>query len=436
MRLCQTFGAIVCFSVFLVGCATSQPVNVSNKWSDLVKNSAVLRQNHAGFALYDIEKQQTVAEYQSDRYFTPASNAKLFTFYAGLCILGDSVPALRYTTLGDSLVFWGTGDPNFLHPDMPSSNVLSLLKNWKGHLFYYPNNYTGKRFGAGWSWVDFADYYQCELSALPLYGNIVRFTNRTVSPRIFKDSLRTAGWSENFKLSRDEYNNSFYSMGWPSRLFTEDVPYRTSPQLTIHLLSDTLQKQVRLIGRLPNPTMYKTFKSITVDTMYRRMLQVSDNMLAEQIMLLCASQLDSANKGFDTQKSIEYMKKNYLADLPDEPIWEDGSGLSRYNLVTPRSMAVLLQKIYIKVNNQQRLFNMLAINGKAGTLKNLSRNNEPFIFAKTGSLSNNYSLSGYLKTKSNKILIFSIMNNNFNKKTSEIRAEVQRILTEIYEKYQ
>ncbi len=425
----------------MASCATSQTkttvqsAQLPNKWSDLVKDSPVFRQNHSGFALYDIEKQEMVAEYQSDRYFTPASNAKLFTLYAGLCLLGDSIPALRYTTKGDSLIFWGTGDPSLFHPDMPASNVSSFLKNWQGHLFYYPHNYVGKRFGAGWSWADYPDYYQCELSALPLYGNIVRFTNRTVNPRIFKDSLRTAGWSEDFKLTRDEFANNFYSMGWPSKAFTEDIPYRLSNQLSTQLLADTLKKEVRLFPKVALGRNFSTLYSLPIDTLYRRMLQVSDNMFAEQILLMCASQLDVNNEGIDTKKSIEYVKKQFLADLPDEPIWEDGSGLSRYNLFTPRSIVKLLQKIYDKVPDQERLFGLMSIGGKAGTLRNQYKNRPSFVFAKTGSLANTYCLSGYLRTKKGKTLIFSLMNGNFIRKTSEIRNEVEKVLTEIYEKY-
>ena len=165
------------------------------------------------------------------------------------------------------------------------------------------------------------------------------------------------------------------------------------------------------------------------------MLHVSDNMFAEQVMLMCASHLDTNNLGFESKQSIDYVKKQLLMDLPDEPIWEDGSGLSRYNLFTPRSIIKLLQKIYDKVPDQQRLFGMMAVGGKAGTIKNQYKSKEPFVFAKTGSLSNVYCLSGYLKTKKGKILLFSMMNNNYIVKTAESRREVERILTEIHEKY-
>ncbi|MEZ4905803.1 MAG: D-alanyl-D-alanine carboxypeptidase [Spirosomataceae bacterium] len=180
---------------------------------------------------------------------------------------------------------------------------------------------------------------------------------------------------------------------------------------------------------------FKTLYSLPVDAMYRRMLQESDNMMAEQIMLMVAAQIDANNAGFDTEKGIDYAKKQLLADLPDEPIWKDGSGLSRYNLFTPRSIIKLLAKIYAKVPDQERLFGLMPIGGKAGTIRNQYKNKPPFVFAKTGTLSNNYSLSGYLRTKKGKILLFSLMNTHFTRPTSEIRREVERILTEIYEKY-
>ncbi|TAE35691.1 MAG: D-alanyl-D-alanine carboxypeptidase/D-alanyl-D-alanine-endopeptidase [Runella slithyformis] len=422
---------IICLT--LAGCATSQPV-LTNKWSTSVSQSPVFRQNHTGFALYDLAKQETVAEYQSDRYFTPASNTKLFTFYAGLCLLPDSVPALRYVTRGDSLLFWGTGDPSLLHPDMPSNKVIPFLKNGSKKLYFYPQNYVGERFGAGWSWSEYEEYYQAELSGLPLFGNVVRFSNKTVSPRLFRDSLQSATWREKFKISRSEYGNRFYSQGWPDKTFVEDIPYRVLPALSAQLLADTLKKPVALLPKLPAIGAFQTLYGLAADTLYRRMLQLSDNMLAEQILLMCAAQLDSSNAGFDSQKGIDYMKQKHLADLPDEPIWKDGSGLSRYNLFTPRSIVKLLQKIYEKMP-QEQLFNTLAIGGKAGTIRSQYKTNEPFVFAKSGTLANNYSLSGYLRTKSNKILIFSFMNSNFTRSGGEIRREVERVLTEIREQY-
>ena len=432
MRFFQTL-FFTCFGcLVLASCATSQPVS-SARWGDSVRDSPVFKQNHVGFALYDLEKQSTVAEYQSDRYFTPASNTKLYTFYAGLCVLGDSVPALRYATHGDSLIFWGTGDPSLLHPDMPPNAAFSLLSRSQKKLFFYPNNYTGQRFGAGWSWGDYADYYQAELSTMPVYGNVVRFTNKSVSPRLFRDSLLTAPWREEFMLLRDEHRNRFYSQGWPQKAFVEDVPFRVSPVLTAQLLADTLHKPVAILAKLPAYVLPKTQFGLATDTLYRRMLQESDNMLAEQIMLLCAAQLDSNHAGFDTKKGIQYVKQQFLSDLPDEPIWVDGSGLSRYNLFTPRSTVKLLQKIYAKMP-QEKLFNTLAIGGKAGTIRGQYKG-EPFIFAKSGSLANVYCLSGYLRTKTNKILIFSLMNGNFTRPTSEIRREVERILTEIRDNY-
>jgi serine-type D-Ala-D-Ala carboxypeptidase/endopeptidase (penicillin-binding protein 4) len=428
-----SFLAFFVASLSLASCASSQlPAKLS--WSDMVAQSPVFAQNHTGFMVYDIEKQTTVADYQAERYFAPASNTKLYTLYAGLCMLGDSIPALRYTTQGDSLIFFGTGDPTFLHPDFPQNNTLNFLKNWSGRLFWWPNVYTGKRFGAGWSWADFGDYYQAELSGFPIYGNIVRFTNKTVSPKMFRDSLRTAGWNENFNLSRDEFSNTFYSTGWPNKPFEQDVPFHISTALTAQLLIDTLKKTFKILPKITSNNI-KILHGLPVDTVYRKMLQQSDNMLAEQVLLLCAAAADSTHTtGFDSKKGIDYIKKKYMSDLPDNAVWVDGSGLSRYNLCTPRTTVKLLQKIYAKVP-QQRLFSLLAIGGRAGTIRGQYKSEKPFVFAKSGTIANNYSLSGYLVTKSNKVLIFSLMNSNYTRSSAEIRREVERILTDIRDNY-
>ncbi|WP_373515526.1 D-alanyl-D-alanine carboxypeptidase [Persicitalea sp.] len=106
--------------LLLSGCSVSRYIHKE------VKNSPVLSQHHVGISVYDPAKQKTLASYQDDKYFTPASNTKLFSFYAALTALGDSIPGLEYQLQDSVLVFRGTGDPSLLHPDLPKSAVFNI----------------------------------------------------------------------------------------------------------------------------------------------------------------------------------------------------------------------------------------------------------------------------------------------------------------------
>jgi len=161
------------------------------------------------------------------------------------------------------------------------------------------------------------------------------------------------------------------------------------------------------------------------------MMQDSDNFIAEQLLLQCAAIVSDTLK---PEIAIRYSKKNFLSDLPDSLQWVDGSGLSRYNLFTSRSIVALWKKIYQLVP-QERLFKLLAVGGKSKSLKNWFKADEPYIFGKTGSLSNVRSLSGFLITKKNKVLIFSIMNNNFTTSGTEVRKQVEKILKQVHDKF-
>ena len=158
------------------------------------------------------------------------------------------------------------------------------------------------------------------------------------------------------------------------------------------------------------------------------MMQVSDNMLAEHLLLLCGSSLKDT---ISTDFSIEAVSSLFLSDLSQKPVWVDGAGLSRYNLTTPMSIVTLLQKMYQEFP-EEKLFSMMAVGGGQGTLNGMfNENKEPFIYAKSGSMSGVYNLSGYMVTSTGKRLIFSFMNNNFNTSISSVRKEVDYILTEI-----
>ncbi|MCF0043676.1 D-alanyl-D-alanine carboxypeptidase/D-alanyl-D-alanine endopeptidase [Dyadobacter fanqingshengii] len=429
MRTLIFFGSVLMLS----GCS------VSHYLKRELKNSTVLSQQHTGVSIQKLGEKKELAAYQSNKYYNPASNTKLFSYYAGLCALGDSIPGLEYLEWGELLIIRGTGDPSFLHPDLPKSKVFEFLKNRKEPIFFTAYNFENKRFGPGWAWGDYNDYYQPEVSPLPVYGNIARFSGNTSSGETAERfQVAPAYWNKAMVLDtaasgieREEGQNLFHHsrLGVPQGLI-QDVPVRMTDAITVQLLSDTLKKEIKLIN-IPLEIELKKVNSIPSDSLYKRMMQVSDNMLAEQLMLLYAS---ANGLPLNTEKAIAHAIEHHMSDLPDKPVWKDGSGLSRYNLFTPRTITTLLQKIHQKVP-QEKLFQILPAGGKSGTLNNLFKSNPPFIFAKTGSLSNNFCLSGYLITKEGKTLVFSFMNNNFTRPTGEIRKEVERILTGLHDKF-
>jgi serine-type D-Ala-D-Ala carboxypeptidase/endopeptidase (penicillin-binding protein 4) len=405
----------------------------------LFKRSEVLGRHHVGFALYDLGTGKMIYGQQEDKYFTPASNTKLFTFYAGLKMLKDSIPGLQYIERGDSLIFWGTGDPSLLHPDLSEQPVLEKLRAAGRKLYYSAGRYTGDIYGTGWAYDDYNEYYQPEMSEMPVSGNVIRFRNQngTLASKpaagyfeIRTDSLRQG----KFVIRRELFLNIFNTPMVPMPAgYSQEVPFRYSAELAMRILSDTLKKEIR-IARYPWPVQgAKTWYSIPRDSLFKRMLLPSDNLMAEQLLLTYA-----AENGLEmnARKVIEHVQENYLTSLPDKPQWVDGSGLSRQNLFTPRTMIKLCELIYQEFSGREaELFELLPQGGKTGTIRNYFKSGQPFVFAKTGSLSNNVNLSGYLVTRKGKRLAFSFMNNNYTQPTVEIRKEMDRILTAVHTAY-
>lgn len=101
---------------------------------------------------------------------------------------------------------------------------------------------------------------------------------------------------------------------------------------------------------------------------------------------------------------------------------------------TPANLATIL-KYLLGEKGVDWVSTIFPTAGKHGTLANLLTDEEAFVFAKSGSLKNNYSLSGYLRTNSDRLLIFSIMNSNHMNSPEEIKAEVSKLLIHIRNNY-
>ncbi|MFC6996748.1 D-alanyl-D-alanine carboxypeptidase [Rufibacter roseus] len=437
--------------LLLTGCTTSKNTPAASVATpppygpDVIKQrllqSDSINNRFIGFALYDPELGKMVVEHNVDKYFVPASNTKLFTFYACLKMLGDSIPALKYVVRGDSLIFWGTGDPTFTHMDLKNQVAYDFLKNRKEKLFYIETPMASTPFANNWGWDDYNYYYQPERSPFPVHGNIVKFMRRggaeqpiSVTPSMFKKNVAVDSSSSPFRdgFRRAWRTNDFtYFPKHASATFSTEVPFISSPDLTVRLLADTLKKKVTLLKR-PLPQNGTTFYGLPSDSVYKRMLQVSDNLFAEQLMVLCSGTLSDT---LSVEKAIRHVVKNYLSDLPDAPVWVDGSGLSSMNMFTPRSIIALLQKLQQERPNEQQLLPMLATGGRPGTFRSIYKAEPPFVFGKSGTLAHVHNQSGFIRTKSGKLLLYSFMNNNFKGSSSDVRNEMVRIMTEVHEKY-
>lgn len=435
---------VFCFAATTIQ-AQKSPKKLAKNLSEQIEESPIFSKSFTGFALLDASTQETLYEYEADKYYTPASNTKLFTLYTALNILDDKMPALYYQEQDSIIVFWGSGDPSLLHPFLPKDNtVLDFLKNTNKPLYFSTHNFESEHYGSGWAWDDFNYYYQPDKSPLPMYSNLVQFIRekrqatqgfRTFPP-YFKNKVRLNPniESKRAKFVRLEGENQFEcnAQALTGRGYEKEVPFKYSHELVADLLSEATNKKIQLFdGYLGVDSIQKLY-SLPVDSVYQELMQESDNFIAEQLLLLCSNELFGVQ---NTERMIDYAKENYFKDLPDEPIWRDGSGLSRYNLFTPRSLVKLLLQIHQKIP-QERIFNIFAAGGESGTLEDwYAGEDQAYIYAKTGTLSNKHCLSGYLIADSGKVLVFSFMHNNYVTGSKPLKEEMEKVLLWIRENY-
>ncbi len=437
---------LLSLATFLLFSACTSTKLITRKEQKILKNqiadSPIFTKGFTGFQLYDPENKTVLHEQAADKYFTPASNTKIFTYYAASQILGDTLPALKYVIRGDSLIFWGTGDPSLLHPHITDNQkIIDFLNQQTAQLFYCPDNFMEERYGAGWMWDDYPYYFQVEMAALPIYGNFIRVQappksrNFTITPDYFSKQIKGVptinGQTARFYRQREENIIEYNEKSSGSSSLDRELPFLYSDNLLLQLLQDSIKQNIQLITGIGSPPVEsQTIYGGPTDSIMQRMMLISDNFLAEQLILLCASEV------FDTlniRKGIGFIKDSILNDSPDELLWYDGSGLTRYNQFTPRSLVHVLEKIYTEIpsNKWQSVF---PSGGQTGTIKNYFGNQpHPYVYAKTGTIRNVRCLSGYVLTKSGKTLIFSFMNNAIPGSSRPWTEEMEKVLGWIHE---
>jgi len=422
VKISPIYLLLILFSLLVSSCKSAQTTNRINK----TLKSPFYKNQFTGFIVYNPKTNDTIYQHNAHKYFTPASNVKIFTLYTALQMLSQNIPAFKYEIKNDTLTLVGTGNPTFLHPFFNDSTALKMAEKFKT-INIITNNLTDDKYGPGWAWEDYDTYFSPERSAFPVYGNVVSISNLDsliATPRFFKDSI-----SYSTNKARRAYNENIFYYN-PKRKDTIEVPMVLNRFTSENIWKHLLQNNINFTSEIPEKL--DIAYGIPADTLYKRMMHVSDNFLAEQILIMASSTLSDT---LSSKKAREFILNNALKTLTEKPRWVDGSGLSRYNLFSPKSFVDVLSNLY-KTQPKERLFNLFPAGGASGTLKKWYAGiNEPYIYAKSGTVGNNYALSGYLITNKGETLIFSFMNNHFTNSTSEVKQNMQSIFELLRDRY-
>lgn len=437
------FVAAVCL---FASCSVQK--KISKSADKTVLSAPSLQTAHVGISIYEPASNKYWYDHQGDRYFVPASNTKIPTLYAGMKYLGDSLEGLRYVVFNNGKkekTYWiqATGDPTLLHPDYKNQPVIDFFKGNIDANFELigGQQWEDTPWGSGWAWGDYSAYYMAERSQLPVYGNVVHVFGSDQGLKIVPNQFEWKyGGNDSdsvFSLQRRQYRfrrdmkqNLFAWNRSETPVVKDEIPFITSLPLSVSLLKDAvpgLKLSIFSNTSLLNP---KSIYSQPADSMFRPLMYRSDNFFAEQTLQMVSFKLLGV---MNDARAIDTILRSDFKDLAQTPRWADGSGLSRYNLFTPRNFIAILGKIK-KEFGMDRIKAIFPTGG-TGTISNYYRADSGYIYGKTGTLSGVVAFSGYMYTKKNKQLIFSVLVNNHNASATDVRRAVEKFLQEIRNKY-
>ena len=398
--------------ILLIFFSSSLFSQISSKKIDRwISNNDDLNGSIVSIAVKRIDKEKKIVGSGIDIYMTPASNVKITTLL-GSIYYGDSIPIINYKISNDTLKISPTGYPLLLHPKYRDKDLAKFLKKFK-HIVYHTPKIDLNKYGPGWAWDDYNSYYQAERSEMPIYGNVVQIIKNSngdieVTPDRYKIIF---DYDQKKIIHRSETENKFFIN--PSLIKFGDTiysPFITSRKNTISLLENSLGNKVEF-----NKNELKDYSSLNttrVNEIYSAILKDSDNLISESI---------AANISFRLNDTISVDKGvKLIQDISEQIELFDGSGLSRYNLVTPRSVILSLLDIYnlIGFDRIKKIF----------PENYIIQNEENFVWGKTGTLKNNHNYSGYIITDKRKLYVFSIMINHFTKELDIIENAISDFL--------
>jgi len=372
------------------------------------------------------------------------------------------------------LTIYGRGDPSIaarfnngdyfkVIDDLAGRIAAAGIKRVEGDLVGDESYFVGPRYGAGWEWEDLTWYYGAEITSLTVNDNaldlFVKPGTAVGQPALITtgppDPLLTInnkvitsakGLRRELSIHRGLGENTISITGsipLEDKGYTGGIGISHPAMLFVYLLRTSLaQKGVVVTGKsrttgenqpsmitsvavagtnAPLQNEIATLQSPPFSLVAAQTLKPSQNLYTELILrtlgkvtppAATTSALGQTSEDLGLEAVKSFLKMAGIR--PEALVLDDGSGLSRNDMITAEASVQLLS--FMSKHRYATVFrDALPIAGVDGTLRTRMRGTaaENNLRAKTGSLSSAASLGGYVTTAAGEKLAFSIMVNNY-----------------------
>jgi serine-type D-Ala-D-Ala carboxypeptidase/endopeptidase (penicillin-binding protein 4) len=419
----------------------------------------VLSEAMVGVHVHSITDKKTLFSRNGTRLFNPASNVKLVTTAAALWFLGPNYKfkttvyrdrTMKEGVIDGNLYFKGHGDPTLTNESvfgLVNEIALRGIKKVDGDIVVDDGFFDSVYEGPGWDQETSDQSYAPPVSGLSAnYGTFrVRIlpghrvgapAQVSVYPAVpsitVAHTVQTRGrgtqrrlwlgtsWEEDGKIAltvrgrlpiNDFSGASFYKRVQHPTQYAGEVLAEFLRMRGIEITGKVVMGPVPKDRIIPVATHFSKSLASVVSTLNK----YSNNFIAEQILKTMGAEIIGAPGTWEKGCEVvtRYLKEVGIAK--DSFVLGNGSGLNDINRLTPIQVTQVLAAMYKRFELRAEFVSSLAVAGVSGTITRrfsdgpaLSR-----LRAKTGSLSGVSALSGYVVTKDDKVLVFSVMMNDY-----------------------
>ncbi len=433
------------------------------KLDQVLDEHSTARRTTVTLKVIDVASGEVLFDRGGDRLLTPASNLKIYTSACALDLFGPehrfettirTQGELRDGILEGNLVLVGGGDAMLSSKDL-GKLADRVVKEWglkeiHGKVLVDNSRYSPAVKGPGWMWDDDPDYYNMSVTPLMIDFNVLDLRVRPGKGGTLKANLLLPSdypkleivpsetlargilatrrpfthpivVADHGKLEKPEkLRIAMLDPGaWVAGVFNEMLLQRGVQFLEATEASSPLSKDAsRILSK--GQLLAKTLKHFNT---------VSENAVGEVLLheIAVAHGVEQPDWPAGAKLITEWLSEQAGLERGSFRL-VDGSGLSRYNLISADSSVKLLQFMHTHPHGKVFFAALptyeVEVNGKKKSI----------VSAKSGGMGAVSTISGYIKTTQGQLLAFSLLANGYTGSAEPVfglRQDVWKVLAQL-----